>query len=372
MLPVRRRSSISFRGKRMPLPDPPSEFTRDRNLDHSAGFGGATTTHHLPTAVPPARAVAAVPAPPFPFKAAAVPGGASNGAAQRVTVHEPRPVPHQFGPADVTERAWRHAAALGSGAAIAISSADGGVGRSTLAAALGGLLALAVPEPVLAVDMVPTPWNGLGARVGRQNWATVWDTVRDFGSLTSRADVERWVQRGPSGLLALVGEIEGKERRPPHPDEASALADRLRQLFALTIWDLAPAATGPVWRSLAAATVPVLVSRATTDGLRHSLRLLTHLTATGNARVARDSVLVIMATSPSVPRQVRAVARQADDVAGAVLCVPYDPRLAQPEPIDPRLLRRRTRTALVHVADAVLQRCTVDRPALAPFSEERA
>ncbi|MBO3736618.1 MinD/ParA family ATP-binding protein [Actinoplanes flavus] len=281
-------------------------------------------------------------------------------------------MPNQFGPAAVAERAWRSAAALHPGAVVAISSADGGVGRSTLAAALGGLLALAAPEPVIAVDMVPAPWNGLGARVGRQNWATVWDTVRDFGTLTSRADVERWAQRGPSGLLALVGEIEARERRPPRPDEASALADRLRQLFALTVWDLAPAVTASVWRSLAAATVPVLVTRASTDGLRHSLRLLTHLTATGNARVARDCVLVIMATSPSVPRQVRAVARQADDIAGAVLTVPYDPRLAQPEPIDPRQLHRRTRAALVHVADAVLQRCAAERPAAAPANEERA
>jgi MinD-like ATPase involved in chromosome partitioning or flagellar assembly len=353
----------------MPLPDPPSSFTRDPQLDTSTDTGTAATAH-LPTATPSARAVAAFPAPPFPF--AAVPAGASSLPVRRTAVHAPRPVPHQFGPAEVAERAWRNAAALLPGAAVAISSADGGVGRSTLAASLGGLLALAVPEPVLAVDMVSAPWNGLGARVGRQNWATVWDTVRDFGSLTSRTDVERWAQHGPSGLLALVGEIEGKERRPPHPDEATALADRLRQLFALTIWDLAPATTGPVWRSLAAATVPVLVSRATTDGLRHSLRLLTHLTATGHARVARDSVLVIMATSPSVPRQVRAVARQADDIAGAVLSVPYDPRLAQPEPIDPRLLHRRTRTALVHVADAVLQRCAADRPASAPSFQERA
>lgn len=354
----------------MPLPDPPSLFTRDRHPDHSAApdAGAATTVQSGVSA----RAIASVPAPPSALQAATVADSASIVPVRRTVVHEPRPVPHQFGPADVAERAWRHAAALRPGAVVAISSADGGVGRSTLAAALGGLLALAVPEPVLAVDMVSAPWNGLGARVGRQSFATVWDTVRDLSSLTSRTDVERWVQRGPSGLLALVGEIEGHERRPPRPDEAISLSDRLRQLFALSIWDLAPAATAPVWRSLATATAPVLVSRASTDGVRHSLRLLTQLTATGHARVARDCVLVIMATSPSVPRQVRAVARQADDLAGAVLTVPYDPRLAQPEPIDPRQLHRRTRTALVHVADAVLQRCAADRPASAPSFQERA
>ncbi|WIM99986.1 hypothetical protein ACTOB_003660 [Actinoplanes oblitus] len=347
----------------MTLPDPPSFITRDRRravaastepLDPNlAGGQAVAASSTAPLLLPPAEAA---PVPPL----------------GRAVIHEPRPVPNQFGPADVAERAWINAAALRPGALVAVSSADGGVGRSTLVAALGGLLALAVPEPVLAVDMVSAPWGGLGARVGRQNRATVWDTVDNLKSLTSRSDVEHFAQRGPSGLLALVGETEGRERRPPRHDEAAALADRLRWLFPLTVCDLSPAVSSAVWRTVVAATVPVLVARATTDGLRHAMRLLTQLTAAGHAQPAQACVLVVMATSPSVPRQVRALVRQADDIAGAVLEVPYDPSLAQPEPIDPRLLRRRTRTALVHVADAVLSRCAVQRPASALSHQERA
>jgi MinD-like ATPase involved in chromosome partitioning or flagellar assembly len=219
--------------------------------------------------------------------------------------------------------------------------------------------------------MVPAPWGGLGARVGRQNAGTVWDVVRDLSAVTNRSDIERWVQLGTTGLLALVGETEGVERRPPRDDEAAAVAERVRDLFPLTVGDLPAALTTGVWRTLAAATAPVLVARATADSLRHTLRLLTHLAAAGYARVARDCVLVVMATAPSVPRQVRAVVRQADGVAGAVHTVPYDPSLARPEPVDPRRLRRRTRNALVLVADAVLQRCAAERPALRPANEER-
>ncbi|WP_436528236.1 hypothetical protein [Actinoplanes sp. HUAS TT8] len=349
----------------MTLPDPPPFITRDRRRSVAA----AAPMHHS-LAPPPAGPTPAAPS------AALLAGTISEGTpavpAGRLVVHEPRPVPNEFGPADVAERVWLNAAALQPRALVAVTSADGGVGRSTLVAALGGLLALAVPEPVIAVDMVPAPWGGLGVRVGRQNRATVWDAVENLGELTSRNEVEQWVQRGPSGLLALVGETEGRQRRPPRHDEAAALADRLRQLFPVTVCDLPPAVTGAVWRVLAAATAPVLVARASTDGLRHALRLLTHLTAAGYARVARDCVLVVMATVPSTPRQVRAVVRQADDIAGAVHEVPYDPRLVQPEPVDPRQLRRRTRRALVHVADAVLQRCAAGRPALAAPIEERA
>lgn len=290
----------------------------------------------------------------------------------RPLIHEPRAVPNEFGPAEVAERAWRSAAALVPGASVVVSSADGGVGRSTLVSALGGLFALAVPGPVTAVDMVPVPWGGLGERVGRQNAGTVWDTVRDLHTLTSRYEVERWAQRGPTGLLALVGETEGQGRRPPQHEEAAAVVDQLRALYPLTVCDVLPALITGVWRTLATATAPVLVSRATTDSLRHTMRLLTHMRAAGFARVARDCVLVVMATSPTVPREVRAVAGQASEIAGAVLTVPYDTQLARPQPIDPRRLRRRTRTALVRAADAVLEQCAAERPAPLHETEGRA
>jgi MinD-like ATPase involved in chromosome partitioning or flagellar assembly len=322
------------------------------------------TTASAPAERAPLTIQGAEPTAP-PVQAAAAQGVATVPA----TVYQPRPVPAEFGPADVAERAWRYAAALRADALVAVSSADGGVGRSTLVAALGGVLALAVPGPVMAVDLVPAPWGGLGVRVGQQNSGTVWDVVRDLDTVSSRADVECWAQRGLTGLLALVGEPEGQIRRPPRQDEAAAVAARIRGLFPLTVGDLPSALTGGVWLTLAAATAPVLVARAATDSVRHTLRLMTHLSASGHARVVRDCVLVVMTTTPSVPRQVRAVVRQAGDIAGAVYVVPYDPGLARPEPIDPRRLRRRTRTALVQVAEAVLQRCAAERPAAATGTE---
>ncbi|UQU67354.1 hypothetical protein COUCH_14270 [Couchioplanes caeruleus] len=275
-----------------------------------------------------------------------------------------RAVPAEFGPADVAERVWLRAAALRPAATIAVSSADGGVGRSTLVAALGDVLALAVPGPVIAVDMHPVPWGGLGERIGRSNAGTVWDAVRDLHTLTSRHEVERWTQRSPSGLLALVGETEGQGRRPPRHDEAAAVVEAVRRLYPLTICDIMPALITGVWRTLAAAYAPVLVARATTDSLHHTMRLLTHLRAAGNGAVVDRAVLAVIAASPATDRTVRAVLQQAATVVPDVVSIPYDPQLARPEPVDARHLKKQTRAALVQLADAVIARCADPRVAL--------
>lgn len=303
------------------------------------------------------------------------PESGTDGPAYPVAVGHARPldqplvvrargVPSEFGPADIAERTWLRAAALRPGAMFAVSSADGGVGRSTLVAALGDLLALAVPGPVVAVDMNPVPWGGLGERIGRSNAGTMWDAVRDLHTLTSRHEVERWTQRSPSGLLALVGETEGQGRRPPRHDEAAAVVEAVRRLYPLTICDVMPALITGVWRTLAAAYAPVLIARATTDSLHHTMRLLTHLRAAGYGAMVDRAVLVVVAASPATDRTVRAVLQQAATVVPDVVSIPYDPQLARPEPVDARRLKKQTRTALVQLADAVIARCADPRVAL--------
>lgn len=272
-----------------------------------------------------------------------------------------RPVPHEFGPASLAERVWLSAAALQPAAAVAVSSADGGVGRSTLVAALGGVLALAVPDPVIAVDMNPVPWGGLRERIGRSNAGTIWDAVRDLETLTSRREIQRWTQRSPSGLLALIGETEGQGRRPPRYDEADAVVTAVRWQYPLTICDTMPALITGVWRTLATAHAPILAARATTDSLHHTMRLLAHLRAAGYGSVVDRTVLVVIATSPATDRDVRAVVQQAVAVVPAVVAIPFDPQLARAEPVDVRRLRKHTRHALVQLADAVIKFCVDPR-----------
>ncbi|KAB1139351.1 hypothetical protein F6X68_23820 [Micromonospora sp. AMSO12t] len=97
---------------------------------------------------------------------------------RRVDAAVTRGIPREFGAGRRVESLWWRAALLSEGCPLAcVSSADGGVGRSALTASLGGLLALAVPDPVVAVDATLRAWGGLEHRVARRTSSTVWDAV---------------------------------------------------------------------------------------------------------------------------------------------------------------------------------------------------
>jgi MinD-like ATPase involved in chromosome partitioning or flagellar assembly len=288
-----------------------------------------------------------------------------------VHVHPPRSVPREFGRGGLVDQVWLRAASLRPGCPlVVVSSADGGVGRSTLVAALGGVLALASPRPVLAMDLSGRAWGGLVHRVGSRGTASVWDAVQAGDRLAEPGLVDRYVQRGTTGLRALVGEVQmTSARRPPNGDETAALVGRLRALYPLALLDAPPADTAATWRMLTWATAPVLVARATQDSLQHTMRLLTQLRAVGLAAIADRSVLVVVASTQTVAREVKAAEHQAAGVSGALVRVPYDPTLARPEPVDVRSLRRPTRSALVEVASAVLALCPADPEAAASAAD---
>ncbi|MCW3842128.1 hypothetical protein ONA70_18680 [Micromonospora yasonensis] len=83
-----------------------------------------------------------------------------------------REIPREFGAGRRVETLWWRAASLRAGCPlVCVSSADGGVGRSVLTVGLGGLLALAVPDPVVAVDATLLFGGGRGA-VHRTNAGT--------------------------------------------------------------------------------------------------------------------------------------------------------------------------------------------------------
>ncbi|MFF0721840.1 MinD/ParA family protein [Micromonospora sp. NPDC003816] len=271
-------------------------------------------------------------------------------------------IPREFGTGSTVESLWTGAARLRPGCPlVSVSSADGGVGRSTLAAALGGVLALAVPGPVIGVDANLRAWGGLEHRVARRSAATVWDAVCAGDALARPPVVERLTQLGPTGLRVLVGESAmSTQRRPPSWLELFGVIGHLRSVYSLAVLDLAPAAVAPVWRALAWATVPVVVSRATVDSLQHTMRLLAHMKAVGLHETVDRTVVVVMATAPSVAREVRAVQQLAAKAAAHLVRVPFDPVLARPQALDPRSMSKATRSALVEAATAVVDRCPVD------------
>ncbi|MEV4830643.1 hypothetical protein AB0K25_20270 [Micromonospora sp. NPDC049257] len=271
----------------------------------------------------------------------------------------PREIPREFGGGSRVESLWLRTASLHAGCPlVSVSSADGGVGRSTLTVALGGVLALASPAPIVAVDATGRAWGGVGHRVIRGGSATAWDASVAEHRLADPQVAEELMRRGPTGLRVLVGESRmTAQRRPPTWSEMFGVIGHLRSVYAMALLDLPAADNTPTWRALGWATVPVLVTRATVDALQHTMRLLAHLKAAGLGQVAESAVVVVMTTTHSTAREVRAVEHLARQAATHLVRVPFDPVLARPDPLDPRSLSKATRTALTEVAAAVVDRC---------------
>ncbi|MFG2042244.1 MinD/ParA family protein [Dactylosporangium sp. NPDC048998] len=279
-------------------------------------------------------------------------------------VREPRPVPRELSDGSALRRAWLRAASLRPGCPpIVVSSADGGVGRSTIVAALGAVLAAATPDPPAAVDATARGWGGLEHRVLRRNDATIWDlfaALLHTGGL-DRAALDAAMQHGTSGLHTAVGEVQRTAtRRPTLLSESLRVVEALRGVYPLVLIDAPVADVAGVWGLLHPPACPVLVARAGVDSVQHTMRLLAQLRGVGMQDAAARAVVVVAATVPRPAREVRAAVRQLAGAVSAVVSVPFDEHLARPEPVDLGRMRKPTRHALVELADAVLAACPAD------------
>ncbi|MEU7868422.1 hypothetical protein [Dactylosporangium sp. NPDC049140] len=267
-------------------------------------------------------------------------------------------MPRELGDGPSLRRVWLRAASLPPGSPpVVVSSADGGVGRSTIVAALGAIVAAAMPRPVAAVDATARGWGGLEHRVLRHSDASVWDLhtrLLQAGHLDA-ATLDAVMQRGTSGLHTAVGEVVRMPvRRPTVLVETLRVVEALRGSYPLVLIDAPVADVAGVWRLLAGGVCPVLVARAGVDSVQHTMRLVAQLRAGGLHDAAARTVAVVVATTPRPARDVRAAVRQLGGSVARVVRVPFDAHLARAEPVDLSRMRRPVRVALVELADAVL------------------
>ncbi|MGI5215107.1 MinD/ParA family ATP-binding protein [Plantactinospora sp. CA-290183] len=207
---------------------------------------------------------------------------------------------------------------------------------------------------MIAIDATGRNWGGLGHRIGRANPSSVWDAVHHACDFADRATVDRFVQYGPTGLHALVGEPETTNgRRPPMLYETYTLVQHLRHLYRIAILDLPVVELRGTWSPLQGASIPLLVARADTESVQHTLRLLTQLRGLADG-MAERVILVMVVSRPRALRELRAARYQAVGAVPHVVVVPFDPILTRAEPIDVRQLAKATRRAFVDLATAVV------------------
>jgi len=291
---------------------------------------------------PPTRYVIA-PAPTSPMAAPAPsPSPVVPAVAPPVAVRVPRTLPRGF--------ASRNAAAVAGWAADpnvgvrpVVFSAGGGVGVSTVVAAVGGFLASVSVSPVLAVESTRRPWSSLTRFVTgdtRSMSGEAWQELR------SGHDLDSALSMAPSGASGL---------RVLHQDSAGFEGDWLTGQLpaaASVIIDGGsldnPALTG----LLSTWPVAVLVVRADPAGVDAALVTVGHLRASLPAGL--DVLMVLSDCGAFGGATVRAAAKLAGSV-GEVLTLPNSAGLRE-QPIRIDRLDKPVAAVIADITHSVVDR----------------
>jgi MinD-like ATPase involved in chromosome partitioning or flagellar assembly len=237
---------------------------------------------------------------------------------------------------------------------VAVVSVKGGVGKTTVAACLGLVLAELRGDRVVALDANPDAGT-LAERLTGPGGPTVRDLYEDMPHLASVAELTRYTRA--AGRLHVLG----SEQEPAMGEAFSAgeyheVTSLLERFYNVIITD---SGTGMVHSAmeatLATADSLVVVGSPTVDGANRASRTLSFLADEGYRVAAEQSVVVLCGDrhSPDVDHSL--VRSHFAARCRAVVDVPPDPHLATGGRIDPALWHGPTRDAwyllAAHVAD---------------------
>jgi MinD-like ATPase involved in chromosome partitioning or flagellar assembly len=216
-----------------------------------------------------------------------------------------------------------------SGRRIAVVSARGGSGKSTVAALLGIVFGMRRPDRVLALDAelgLGSLAHRLGMPVGR-TLAHVGPYVLT-GQLSSGTQIEQAIPRHPSGLWVLPG---------PPPDLAAGIpatgpvdtAKALERHFGVTIMDCAAGLGGDTnIAAVTAAHAVVFVTHASVEGVRSAEAGL-HLLGQSVPDFPGHAIAVLVSMNPRTEGLDLARAQAAlRPMCADVVRLPYDRHLA--------------------------------------------
>lgn len=234
---------------------------------------------------------------------------------------------------------------------IAVMSLKGGVGKTTTTVALGGVLAQARGDRVVAIDANPD-FGTLAQRVAAPGPATIRDLLA--APDTSRyAHVRAFTTQGTSRL-----EVIGSERDPAVSEAFSEEAyrrsiDILQHHYNLILTDCG---TGLMHSAMAGvldlANTIILVSSPALDGAQSASATLDWLNLHGYDRLAANAVVVISSLGMK-GGDVVGVVKHFEARARAVHVIPHDPHLAEGDVVELAQLHPRTLRAYRELAATV-------------------
>lgn len=232
----------------------------------------------------------------------------------------------------------------------------GGVGKTTVAACVGSVLAeLRQNDRVVAVD-ADTAFGRLASRIDPRAGGSYWELASDK-SLHSFADLLTKVGNNSAGLYVLPGE-NGSRRRLLDPAIYREAALRLDRHFTISVVDCGSTMDAPVTQeALRDMDGLVVVSSPWADGASAAAQTMEWLAVHGKTGLLQRSVVVLNDSDGHADKRTRKVlAEQFRSRGQAVVEVPFDPHLRPGGVIDATSqMSPKTRLSFVEIA-AILTR----------------
>ncbi|MBY0443515.1 MAG: MinD/ParA family protein [Mycobacteriaceae bacterium] len=244
---------------------------------------------------------------------------------------------------------------------IGIVSGKGGVGKTTLAACLGGVFRECRPENAVAIDAAP----GFGTLAGRIDESPPGDyaAVLNDADVHGYADIREHLGQNSVGLDVLAGNRASDQPRPLLPAMFTGALSRLRRTHNIIVVDTSDDLEHPVMKSVFdACDTLVFVSGLTADTSLPVMRAIDLLRSMGYHEAVSRSMVILNDSRNNYNSDTRTYLTERFGRAGAsVEFMPYDPHLAKGGIIDTRHeLKKKTRLRLFEITAALADKYIPD------------
>lgn len=237
---------------------------------------------------------------------------------------------------------------------VAVTSIKGGVGKTTVAACLGLMLAEYRGDGVVAVDADPDAGT-LADRLSGEPSSTVRDLLANLDSISSLSELGGYTSLA-GRLRVLAGDQDPAMSEAFRREEYQRVCRSLAQFFDIVITDSGTGMVHSAMRgTLEIADRLIVVGTPTVDGASRASKTLDWLFAHGHEQLADEAVLVLSQDRGSRRVDAEGLRRHFAERCADVVEIPADPHLYSGGRIDPSLLRPETREAYLQLAVVVAE-----------------
>lgn len=240
---------------------------------------------------------------------------------------------------------------------IAVTSMKGGVGKTTVSAALGLMLAEHRNDRVVVLDANPDAGTLADRLVGGRG-PTVRDLLSGIDGIRSLSDMARFTT--PAGRLHVIGSDQDPAQSAAFTrEEYEQVCSVLGRFFDIIVTD---SGTGMVHSAmegtLALADTLIVVGALTVDGASRAAKTLDWLVAHGFDELVARSVVVLSADRTSPEVDTKRLWKHFERRCRGLVRIPRDPHLATGGRIDLASLEQATADAFLEVAALVADEFT--------------